>query len=151
MLKLFFSKESPIVYAMEAVGVVSLFVLLAKRWWGGRAAITQVLFVVYIAEYIFLRFCTTWKWYKTAPSPHRPIASSRSITYPGIVSQFKYAMVPASYILVITNVWLLSGLPSPMLYFSTLLLAAITHVNVILLYLHFKDSDPTPANYYTRR
>lgn len=68
----------------------------------------------------------------------------------GIEEHFEKTMVPASYIMVVTNgVYHFS--PSwPFVLFVCLLLMIIQSVNFILLTFHFRDKDPTPPSYFAR-
>lgn len=130
MLKLLFNRFSKVVYAMEILGVVFTVLWLSK-------SPPKVLIAVYIAQYLFLRLCTTRRWYSNAKR------------YEGIELQFKKAMIPVSYIMAITSgVGYFSG-STILLWVACFLIAIVAHVNVILLYLHYKDKNTTPVNYYS--
>ncbi len=115
---------------MELAGVI--FTLL----WAFRSP-PKILFAVYVALCLFLRFCATKRWYPNAKR------------YEGIELQFKKAMIPTSYMMALTSsVGYFTG-STFLLWPVIILIGIIAHVNVILLYLHFKDKSTTPVNYYS--
>ncbi|OGQ43139.1 MAG: hypothetical protein A3I70_00540 [Deltaproteobacteria bacterium RIFCSPLOWO2_02_FULL_44_34] len=135
MLKFFFDRFSKVVYTLEVLGV-----LLTAAWvthWTSFSPLTKVLVVIYVTEYLFLRFCTSKRWYQNAKR------------YEGIELQFKKAIIPTSYILAITSGVGYFTNSTVLLWIAIVLLAVLLHVNVILLYLHSKDKNPTPVNYYS--
>lgn len=137
MLSFFFNRFSKMVFIMEALGVV-LFALAAVRIFGGDASLfTRVLFFIVLAEYALIRFCASRRWYRDVPR------------YSGIELQFKKALVPTSYILALFGLILIATPSAIPLVIALLLLAIIAHVDVILLYFHFRDHDRTPVNFYT--
>lgn len=116
---------------MEILGV-----LLTVGWVTQTKAVSIPL-VIYLVEYLALRFCATLRWHKKAKR------------YDGIELQFKKAMIPTSYIMALTSaVGYLTG-TTFLLWVAIFLLAILLHVNVILLYLHFKDKNTTPINYFS--
>lgn len=137
MLKLFFNKKSPVVYAAEAIGVALFVILIVDRWPSEKTIAQQVVFYIYIFEYLFIRLFASIKWYKNAER------------YEGIELQFKKAMVPASYIIAIFNLILLVNGPVFLLYIAIFLLTIFAHVNVILIYFYIKDKESLPINYFT--
>ena len=137
MLKFFFHRLSKVVYAMEVIGLCFTIGWLYQFQPHPPTSLTQILLAIYLAEYGFLRFCATKRWYSNAKR------------YEGIELQFKKAMVPTSYILALTSgAGLLTG-SIILLWLAVLLLGIILHVNVILLTLHYKDKNKTPVNYYS--
>lgn len=137
MLSFFFNRFSRMVLAMEVVGLL-LFAIAAVRIWGGNASLlARILFATVLIEYAFIRFCTTRRWYRGVPR------------FSGIELQFKKALVPTSYILAIIGLLLLPFPSAVPLAVAALLLAVVAHVNVILLYFHASDRDPTPVNFYS--
>lgn len=131
MLKFFFNRFSKVVYTMEILGV-----LLTVGWVTQTKAVSIPL-VIYLVEYLSLRFCATLRWHKGAKR------------YEGIELQFKKAMIPTSYIMVLTSgVGYFTG-TTFLLWVAIFLLAILLHVNVILLYLHWKDKNTTPINYFS--
>lgn len=125
------------VLAMEALGLL-LFAIAAVRIWGGNASLpARILITFVLLEYAFIRFCAIRRWYKGAPR------------WSGIELQFKKALVPTSYILAIIGLILLPFPSAVPLAIAALLLAVVAHVNVILLYFHARDRDPTPVNFYS--
>lgn len=137
MLKIFFNRYSPVVRLMEFIGLVGI-AFVSWQLFAGRLSILESIFLILILiEYLFLRFCMMWRWYPDVP---------RSC---GIGLQFEKAMVPAGYILAIM-LWLFMLVKSSaILAVVVFLLAVITHVNIILLYLHFKDRDRTTVNSFS--
>lgn len=130
MLKFLFNRFSRVVYAMEIAGIIFTFL------WFFRSP-PKIIFGIAVLEYLFLRFCATWRWYKNAKR------------YEGIGLQFKKAMVPTSYIMAMASgVGYFTG-STLLLWAAIFLLAVILHVNVILLALHYKDKNTTPVNYYS--
>ncbi|MBI2346615.1 MAG: hypothetical protein HYV03_07040 [Deltaproteobacteria bacterium] len=143
MLKLFFNKESPIVYALECLGVGFVLLWGFQGSWLAWSLVHKAAAVLVAIPYLFLRTCAWHRWY-----PRRQEFSGR---YLGIELQFKKAMVPTAYIMTITGGWLMSGGSPWLLYLAGLLLIVIAHVNIILLYFHRRDGDRTPVNEYSRR
>jgi hypothetical protein len=139
MLKFFFNRNALTVKIAELSGLVLLmpatFICLAKN----PGIIIRVLFIAFFAIYAFLRACAGFRWYKNAP----PGA--------GIELQFKKALVPTSYIMLLTGILLLITSPVAPLSVGILMFTLIAHVNAILIYLHFQDGDKTPPNFYTSR
>ncbi len=121
MLQFLFNRNSKFVLVLEAVGLVALIILLFK----GRYK--NIFFIIYIIEYLFIRSCVVWNWHS------------------GIQLHFKKTLVPTSYILLITNIFLLLNI-NFLIYFSILALLIIAHVNVILLYLHLRDKGKIEKN-----
>lgn len=137
MLKFFFNRFSKVVYAMEIFGVSCTAGWLWKMLDNPPSRFTQILFGLYLAEYLFLRLCTTLRWHRQARR------------YEGIELQFKKAMIPTSYLLALTSgVGWLTGFMF-LLPAAVVLLAVIAHVNVILIYLYWKDKNTTPINYFS--
>ena len=135
MLKFFFDRFSKVVYTLEVLGV--LLTLAWSTHWTSFSLLTKVLVVIYAAEYLFLRFCASVRWYRNAKR------------YEGIELQFKKAMIPTSYILSLTSGIGYFTNSTITLWAAILLLAVLFHVNVILLFLHYKDKNTTPVNYYS--
>ncbi len=121
---------------METIGLAGILCISWLAFKDRLTSLQLILFVAIVAMYAFLRFCMMWRWYR---------AASRSA---GIALQFEKALVPTSYILAVM-LWLfvVSG-NSIVLAIAAFLVAVVAHVNVILLYLHFKDRDRTPVNSY---
>lgn len=137
MLSLFFNRFSRAVIVMEAVGLLCMAHVGMRLLAGGGSTAMKVLFPLVLLLYAFLRFCASWPWYKGAPR------------WSGIELHFKKGMVTASYTLAITGLILIVWPSAIPLVVAALLLAVIAHVNVILLFLHARDRDPTPVNYFT--
>ena len=96
-----------------------------------------LLFAIIVALYAFIRFCTTVRWYKNAKR------------YEGIELQFKKAMSPTVYVVLLGSI-LFQILPSSIeLAVMLFMLAVIAHVNIILLYLKHRDTQDLPVNYFS--
>jgi hypothetical protein len=123
---------------MEALGLTGLGVIVYQLSRQELTLLPLVLLGLVILEYLFIRFCSLWRWY---PS------KSRSL---GIGLQFAKAIITTSYVLAFTT-WLFIFTRSVVpLIVAIFLLLLTAHVNVILLYLHCKDRDPTPVNLYSQ-
>ncbi|MBI4223577.1 MAG: hypothetical protein HY609_01475 [Deltaproteobacteria bacterium] len=125
------------VILMEALGVALTAGWLHHLLQNSPGLFTKILFGLYLFEYLFLRLCATVRWHKQARR------------YEGIELQFKKGMIPASYLMALTSgVGFFTG-SSFLLGPAVILIGVVAHVNVILLYLHFKDKNPTPINYFS--
>ncbi|MBI4124438.1 MAG: hypothetical protein HY466_00725 [Deltaproteobacteria bacterium] len=137
MLKFFFNRFSKMVVLMEMLGVVftaGWFYQLLQNPPGG---FTKIFFGLYLFEYLFLRLCATVRWHKQARR------------YEGIELQFKKGMIPASYAMALTSgIGFFTG-SALLLWPAVALIGVVAHVNVLLLYLHFKDKNQTPVNYFS--
>lgn len=131
MLKFFFHRFSKVVYLMEILGV------LFTVGWIFQTQTIPIPFAIYLSTYLFLRFCTSVRWHKGAKR------------YEGIELQFKKAMIPTSYIIAITSGVGFFTHSTLFLWLAIPFLVIIAHVNVILLYLHCKDKNTTPINYFS--
>jgi len=123
---------------MELTGVAGLAMLLWKVFHSNMVMLWKIFLIIIAVEYLFVRFCSIWRWYDI---------KDRSF---GIGLQFEKALVPTGYILTIASLWFLLKPSIIPLIIACALFVLIIHVNVILLSLHFKDDDKTPANFYTR-
>lgn len=137
MIKLLFGRSSTAVKVMEGVGLIlSPFALFRARL-ADEGAWHYGSIVAMLLIYAFIRFCASVRWYKDVPR------------YSGIELQFKKALVPTGYIMAIAlALYLIFGWLI-FLIAGALLLAVVAHVDVILLYFHFRDRDTTPANFYS--
>ncbi len=130
MLKFFFNRFSKVVTAMEILGVVFTLLWLSK-------SPPKILITVYIAQYLFLRFCASWRWHKEAGR------------YEGIELHFKKVMTATAYLLAITSGVGYGTGSSFLLWVANLVFAFILYVNGTLLYLYYKDKNKTPINFYS--
>jgi hypothetical protein len=137
MIKLLFGRYSTAVKVMEGVGLIlAPFALFRARL--AHEGLWHYAFIAAILViYAFIRFCATVRWYKDVPR------------YSGIELQFKKALVPTGYTMTITfALYLIFGWLG-FLIAGAFLLAVVAHVDIILLYFHFRDKDPTQVNFYT--
>lgn len=137
MLKFFFHRFSKVVYTLEIAGVV-----FTALWLTSHRTLspgTRTLLGIYFSEYLLLRFMATWRW-------HRKTGNR----YAGIELQFKKCMIPVSYILAVTSGlgWSLGY--TFLLWVAVLMFTLLIYVNLTILYLHFRDKNKTPVNYYSR-
>lgn len=137
MLSFFFHRFSTMVLLMEGFGVIGM-ALAAVRIVDGASVLSQTLLALVLCEYAFIRFCASRRWYRDAPR------------WSGIELQFKKALVPTSYAMAIAGPLALLLPPAIPLFAAALLLAIVAHVNIILLFFHVRDHDPTPVNFFSR-
>lgn len=140
MLKFFFNRFSNAVIAMELAGILLLAADVALLFFRRTEATHAALLLLIIALYAFIRLCAARRWYRDAPR------------WSGIELHFKKAMVPTSYVIAIVGLMdLVIPHPTWALATAAILLIAVAHVNAILLYLHRRDRDEAPPNYYSSR
>lgn len=138
MLALFFNRFSKVVYAMEFLGLLLWSIVAYQAFVGHLTSPQNYTVTITLALYGFLRFCATFRFYKNAPCCS------------GIELHFKKAMVPTSYIMAISGLCTIFYPSAVFLGFAILLLTFLAHVNVILLYLRHRDTDPTPVNFLSK-
>ena len=136
MLKFFFNRNSKMITLMETWGL-----LLTFGWFyrliPTDQRLTKIGIGIYFLEYLFLKVCALFHWHKEAKR------------FEGIELHFKKGLIPTAYLMALTStIGFLTG-SEFLLWFSILLLGIIAHVNVILLYLHCKDKNKTPINYFS--
>lgn len=137
MINLLFDRFSKVVLAAEIVGITLMAIATVRLLLGNPSTLTSTLLVVVIVEYIFIRYCASRRWHHNAPR------------WSGIEKHLKKALVPTSYIIAILGAALLFSPSALLLGIAAFLLAVVVHVNIILLYFHFRNKDDTPANYYS--
>jgi hypothetical protein len=136
MLSFFFNRHSKTVRVMEFAGIV-LMAIAGMRAIACGKTIPIAIFSLIALEYAFIRICSSRRWYANAPRES------------GIELQFIKAIVPTSYILVVMGIAAIILPPAIPLAIAALLIAVVAHVNIILLYFHRRDRDPTPVNYFS--
>ncbi len=130
-LKFFFNRKGPLVLTLLAMGwLATVYHLLFST--------RSFFFIVFCLLGFVITLIRFYPWYKPEDRGS------------GIEEHFEKTMVPASYIIVVTNIVYHFWPSWPFLLFSIVLLAVIQSVNFILLYFHFRDKDPTPPSYFTR-
>lgn len=139
MLKLLFNRDALAVKIAEAIGVVLMVPATYHSISKHPCFLAALLFAIVWATYIFIRFCASVRWYKDGPR------------FSGIELHFKKAIVPTGYLMAMSGLLYFFVNTYLVLMIDIFLLAAIAHVNVIFLYLHFHDSSKTPPNFYTSR
>ncbi|MBI5299715.1 MAG: hypothetical protein HY877_05425 [Deltaproteobacteria bacterium] len=137
MLKFFFDRFSKVVYAMEILGVFFTLGWLWKMSQSPPSLLIKILMGFYIVEYLLSRFFASMRWHKQAER------------YEGIELHFKKIMIPISYILaIVSGVGFFTGMTF-LLWFAIFVMGVISYVNITLIYLHYKDKNKTPVNYYS--
>lgn len=137
MLKFFFNRFSKMVLAAEILGMAFTLGWILKLVHTPNAAGTKIFFAVYIAEYLFLRFCDTKRWHPAAKR------------YDGLELHFRKIMIPTSYILALTSgVGFFTG-SGILLWLAIPFMGVMFYANATLLYLHRKDKNKTPINYFS--
>lgn len=137
MIAFLFNHRSPTLYAVEALGIIGLIAMAWRMSVKDFGWLGWLLFAIIVAIYAFIRFCTTVRWYRDANR------------YEGIELQFKKAMSPTVYVILLGSI-LFQIFPSSIeLAILLFMLIVIGHVNVILLYLHYRDKQELPINYFT--
>lgn len=140
MLKLFFHRDSKFIRALEAVGAVLFIPIIIKGDCG-------VIFWLYLFAYLLIRFSGSFNWYRSFTVDGGQWTVDRKDEL-GIRLHFKKALVAASYIIFIVNAaFLLTG-KMAVLYVGLGLFAMVLYLHAILLYLHFRDKDERPPNYF---
>ena len=138
MIHFFFDRFSRVVLIAEIVGIALMAAATVRLFLGDPSTLVSTLVVLVIVQYVFIRYCASHRWHRSAPR------------WSGIEKHMKKAMVPTSYIIAILGATLFFFSPSALLLgIAAFLLAVVMHVNVILLYFHFQNKDDTPANYYS--
>ena len=137
MISLLFNRFSKAVTAAEIVGLISLFTGAARLLYIGTGIIGYALIAIVALLYVFIRCCTSIRWYRGVPR------------YSGIELQFKKAMVPTAYAMALMGTWLVVAPSTIPLVILALALAVVAHVNVILIRFHLRDLDKTPVNFYS--
>lgn len=137
MLRLFFNRFSKVAYTLEIAGVVLTAFWAYRQILHPPSLIIRTLFSLYLLEYVALRFFSTKRWYR------------RAKPYEGIELHFKKVMVPTAYILAIVSGAGLFTKGTVLLAISIFIFGLILYVNFTLLYLHYKDPNKTPVNYFS--
>lgn len=137
MINFFFDRNSKMVVLMDLLGLLLTIIFLFTKYSVVLSGASKVAFWIYIALYLFIRICALIRWHKD------------SVKGEGVEQQFARAMVPTAYALTINGFCLLAFKTALMIYVSVFVLALVAHVNIILIYLFFKDTDKRPANYFS--
>lgn len=139
MLKLFFNRKSPIVRAMEILGVVALGIFFRHGGWQAWPLAPRIALCWFLALIVFLRICATVRWYPPHKRPE-PLCDC------GIETHFRKVYVSGAYLLGIVGCWLAFGWSPRILYYVDAVLLVFAHPHLILLYLHYKDTSLSPVN-----
>lgn len=137
MLGFFFNRNSFLPRIMELMGLLGLGLIFWRAAYGQLTFIQIIFAAIITAAYLFLRFCTLWRWY---PQDKRSL---------GIGLHFQRIMMGGSYALAVAT-WLFILTASALtLAAFVILFAAMCTVNIIVIVFHLKDHDLTPANIYS--
>jgi amino acid transporter len=137
MIKFFFNRFSPMVTLMEIIGVILLIFTLASMITQGASLLAWILYSIVAVEYLFLRYCTSRRWYKDSPR------------YSGVELHFRKAIIPTGYSFTLMLPLFLITRWSIFLAVIAFVFAIFAHINIILLTFHRRDRDKTPASFYT--
>lgn len=136
ILEILVHRTSKVALAAEILGT-SLFLICAVLISTSGSVLTKVLFILSMIGYSIIRFCASVRWYKGGER------------YAGIELQFMKSLIPMGYLMTLCGLWYLL-LPSAIPFaLSSLIIAGLAHVNIILIYLHLKDHSDTPPNCYS--
>jgi hypothetical protein len=137
VISFFFNRSSRAVLAVEIAGVALLPLTAIACIIRDAGFLASASLIAIALMYLFIRACASVRWYRGAPR------------YSGVELQFKKALVPTSYAMAISELlYLALSLPAILVVAAALILV-VAHVNVILVYFHRRDHDPTPVNYYS--
>ena len=143
MLSFLFNRESFFVRIVEGIAVFFSILYLSRIVSGQRFDGTVVLFIFSFGSYLFLRLCHGIRWYPN------PSCTEKA----GIALHFMKVLVPAAYLLsLLSGFSFFSNTSNPGLFFSifvALALGSMAAINGILIYLHQKDTEPLPPNYFS--
>ena len=137
MIGFLFNHRSKTLYIVEALGIIGLAAIAWRMTTMECGWLAWLLYALVIILCGFVRFCTTKHWYKDAER------------YEGIELHLKKSLSPTVYIAFLGSL-LFIIVPSPVvLGIMVFLLAVIAHVNAILIYLHLRDTQDLPVNYFS--
>lgn len=137
MIRFLFHHRGRTIDVVEALGVLALGAAAWRIALMGSSTLIWIAFALVVAEYAFIRYCATVRWYKDAER------------YDGIELQFKKGMAPTVYVLLLGGL-LFQLIPSSIvLLIMIAMLAVVGHVNIILIHLKGKDTQDLPVNYFS--
>ncbi len=139
MLKFFFGKTSWFVHFLEALGLFLNSTVFYRMIRDDADAFELSAFVAFATLYAFFRFCSTFRFYKNVPK------------YSGIELHFKKIQVAANYVIAIAGLIGIVHSSATLYIVGAVFLATVAHINVILMFLHFRDKDTLPPNSFTRK
>ena len=142
MLNLLTDRSSKFVRVVEIAGLV-LFPFVIYFQWSAHNSLYRYSVACFFALYLLLRFCATWNWYRkfNLPKPKDEI---------GIRVHLKKTLVATSYVLLISNALLLKGFGAWVVWIACAIFVGALYVNLTLIYMHLRDSDKTPPNFFSR-
>lgn len=149
--KVLFSRNALLVKIAEVLGV-SLFIIAIVRDGLPNTTLGKSAIIVYALLYLSIRIAASLSWYNEDGTNHIfPPRIKRDIhTLRGIELHFRKALIPTSYMTLISACFLIFRASPNWLYVTSFLLLIVAHVNFILLYLHIKDQEGTPVNLFTK-
>lgn len=140
MLYFFFNRRSKFIRVLEVAGLAGFAAIFVSGAYGAFGTGAKILFFAYVCEYLFIRLCSTIKWYKKFPD-----VSSDA----GIYKYFKMVMVPTSYLIAITNLLLALGSSPAFMYVPVVSMIVIVYLNAVMVYIHLRDGSALPPNYFS--
>lgn len=138
MLSFLFNRNGRFAAALEVLGVLGYLWLLFFGWFASSGTLTRAVFLIYLLCYLINRFISLYPWYGRGAGKDA-----------GICLHFRKMYVAGAYFVFLTNLLLVAGAPSIVLYPALALFAVELHISFILLYFHWKDKDPRPPNFLT--
>jgi hypothetical protein len=142
MLKIFFDRASPFVYAFNGLSLFLILLLLWQGGWNGGVWLGPVT-VFLMGSWVFFNALNWIPWY------------GRKLRYPeakgklGIRLHFQKNIVPMAYILPIAFLLKWAGVGEWFLLPFALLFLPMYYVSVILLFFHFRDSSDLMPGYFS--
>ncbi len=135
MLRLFFNRFSPLVFIVEIIGVV--FIFLTMRLFFSFPHIGRLLLILYTLEYLSLRLFALIRWHP------------QSKRYEGIELHFKKLMVAVAYLLALLSILLYITHNIFFAILGIILFGMMLYPNLMLVYLYTKDKNTTPINHFS--
>lgn len=138
MLRFFFHRDSTASWLAEIAG------LLLTGPWGWHlfstndSALRRVLFILFLAEVLFLVFCDAKCWYEK---------ERRDL---GIAIHFAKIRVVVRYLLFFTALIGFVFNSFALMPLALLLLTFFVYVNLSLIYFHLKDRGSHPVNFFSK-
>ncbi len=142
MLHFLTDRNSKFVKLVEFAGVI-LFccVVIFKK--GPHAAAYAPSLAIFFGLYLAIRFCATWNWYRKFVLP-KPVNEF------GIRVHLRKTLVTTAYLLLIVSGLLLVGVGVWATWVASLIYVGALYVNLTLIYMHLRDNDSTPPNFFSK-
>lgn len=137
MLKLLFHHRSVAIPIVEVLGVCALIGMFWRSTHAAAGIAVGIACGLAALCYGFLRICATIRWYDHAAPGC------------GIELHFKKVLSATVYILLIGGLFFqwFPHLSIPCVMAA--ILALIAHINIVLIYLHHRDTSTLPINHFS--